>query len=375
MNKRWIWEFENYPSFEYDVKNINPLIKDIIFLQGTLSTLCSFASKEKIQEKLAETLTDEIISSSAIEGEFLNRDSVRKSIAKKLGIEEYTNTDYVTDGLVSILIDACTNYNDELDIERLKKWHSAIFPTGRNHEGTKIDVGELRGDNEMTVSGSGPKEIVYYQAPPPDILFDEMVDFFDWFNKTEDGLIKAAIAHLWFLIIHPFDDGNGRIARTISEYVLARVENSYYSKIYSISKTSYERKKDYYEVLEKTTGFRKKDNPLDITLWIEYFLKTLLKSLQESRAGIQYIIEKTKFWDLHKDKDLNARQIKVLNKVLDIGIENYEGGITKSKYVAITKASTSTASNDLKQLLEWNCIKQIEGTSGRGTKYTILLGN
>lgn len=122
-----------------------------------------------------------------------------------------------------------------------------------------------------------------------------MVDFFDWFNKTEDGLIKAAIAHLWFLIIHPFDDGNGRIARTISEYVLARVENSYYSKIYSISKTSYERKKDYYEVLEKTTGFRKKDNPLDITLWIEYFLKTLLKSLQESRAGIQYIIEKQNF--------------------------------------------------------------------------------
>lgn len=260
MSKRWIWEFDNYPTFEFDATSINPLIKEITFLQGSLSALYSFASKEKMQEKLAETLTDEIISSSAIEGEFLNRDSVRKSIAKRLGIEEFSNTDYATDGLVSILFDACTNYNDELDIERLERWHGAIFPTGRNHEGVKINVGELRGDYEMIIGGGGPKEIVYYEAPPSDTLTDEMINFFEWFNNTDDGLIKAAIAHLWFLIIHPFDDGNGRIARTISEYALARVENSYYSKIYSISKTIYERKKDYYEVLEKTTGYRKKIN-------------------------------------------------------------------------------------------------------------------
>lgn len=373
MSKRWIWEFENYPAFEFDATRINPLIKEITFLQGSLSALYSFASKEKMQEKLAETLTDEIISSSAIEGEFLNRDSVRKSIAKRLGMKEFTNTDYATDGLVSILFDACTNYNNDLDIERLERWHGAIFPTGRNHEGVKINVGELRGDYEMIIGGGGPKEIVYYEAPPSDTLTDEMISFFEWFNKTDDGLIKAAIAHLWFLIIHPFDDGNGRIARTISEYALAKVENSYYSKIYSISKTIYEKKRDYYDVLEKTTGYRKKDKPLDITLWIEYFLKTLLKSLQEARTGIQYILEKTKFWDTHRGKELNARQIKVLNKVLDKGIENFEGGISKSKYAAITKASTSTASNDLKQLLEWHCIKQIEGTSGRGTRYTVVV--
>ena len=371
MSQRWIWEFEDYPSFKYDTKHINSLIKDITFLQGSLSTLYSFASEDKLQEKLTDTLTDEVISNSAIEGDFLNRDSVRKSIAKKLGIEEFANTDYATDGLVSILFDACTNYNDVLDIERIKTWHGAIFPTGRNHEGTIINVGELRGDYEMIIGGNGPKEVVYYQAPPHDTLFDEMVDFFQWFNNTEDGLIKAAIAHLWFLIIHPFDDGNGRIARTISEYALARVENSYYSKIYSISKTIYNKKKDYYEVLEKTTGCRRKDEPLDITLWLEYFLKTLLKSLEEAKDGVQYIIDKTKFWDRHRDKELNARQIKVLNKVLDIGIENFEGGITKSKYVSITKSSTSTASNDLKQLLDWKCIKQIEGTTGRGTRYTI----
>lgn len=373
MKKRWIWEFDNYPAFIYDEKKIASLIKEITFLQGSLSTFYSLASKEKIQEKQTDSLADEIISSSAIEGEFLDRHSVRNSIANKLGIEHFANTDYATDGLVSILLDACTNYNNDLDIQRLQKWHGAIFPTGRNHQGVKIDVGELRGDYEMIIGGNGPKEIVYYHAPPHDTLFDEMLDFFEWFNKTEDGLIKVAIAHLWFLIIHPFDDGNGRIARTISEYALARIENSYYSKIYSISKTIYNRKKDYYEVLEKTTGFRKKDKPLDITLWIEYFLKTLLESLNEAKKGIQYIIEKTKFWDRHRQKELNPRQIKVLNKVLDKGVQNYEGGITKSKYVAITKASTSTASNDLRQLVKWNCIEQIKGTKGRSTRYTIVL--
>lgn len=371
MSKRWIWEFDEYPNFTYDRKELDSLIENIVFLQGSLSSTVSFVSKEILEEKLKDSYADEVINSSAIEGEFLNRDSVRKSIAKKLGFDRFTNTDYLTDGLVNILIDACTNYEKDLDIERIFKWHASIFPTGRNNKGEVVNVGITRGDYEMIIGGGGIKEIIYYQAPPYNELVDHLIDFFDWFNKTEDTIIKAAISHLWFLIIHPLDDGNGRIARTICEYVLARVEKSYYSKIYSISKTIYENKKDYYEILEQTTGFRIKENPLDITGWLKFFLQTLLKSLQETEIGLQYIKEKTNFWDKHRDKALNSRQIKVLNKILDMGSKNFEGGLTKRKYVAIAKTSTSTATNDLKQLVDLGCIKQTPGTTGKGTSYFV----
>ena len=373
MNKRWIWEFEEYPNFTYDSNILNPLIEEISFLQGSLSTLTSFTSKEKLEEKLTQSLADEVINSSAIEGEFLNRESVRKSIAKKLGLDNFAQTDYATDGIVNILIDACTNHSKNLDIERIYKWHASIFPTGRNNLGEKINVGELRGDYEMIIGGGGVKDIVYYQAPPFDTLFDELIEFFHWFNNTEDSLIKAAIVQLWFLIIHPLDDGNGRIARTISEYVLSRVEKSYYSKIYSLSKNIYEHKKDYYKILEETTGFRKKEIPLDITKWIEYFLSTLISSLKDAEKSLYYIIEKTKFWDRFRDYDINARQTKVLNKILDIGSENFEGGLTKKKYIAITKASSTTATRDLKELVQWKCIIQNKGTIGRNTSYSINL--
>jgi Fic family protein len=173
-------------------------------------------------------------------------------------------------------------------------WHAAVFPIGLNNKGEIVNIGVTRGDYEMVVGGGGPKEIIYYQASPYDELFDYLVEFFDWFNKIEDSIIKVAISHLWFLIIHPLHDGNGKIARTICEYVLERVEKSYYSKIYSISKTIYENKKVYYEVLEQTTGFRINENPLDI------------------------------------------------------GSKNFEGALTKKKYVAMTKASTTTVTNDLK---------------------------
>ena len=371
MSKRWIWEFDEYPNFIYNKEELEPLIQQIVFLQGSLSSIVSFASKDILEEKLKESYADEIINSSAIEGEFLNRDSVRKSIAKKLGFDRFANTDYATDGLVNILVDACTNYEEDLDIQKIYKWHASLFPTGRNNKGEIVNVGETRGNYEMIIGGGGAKEIIYYQAPPFDELFDHLVDFFDWFNSTDDSIIKAAISHLWFLIIHPLDDGNGRIARTICEYVLARVENSYYSKIYSISKAIYEDKKSYYEVLEQTTGFRKKDDALDITTWLKFFLNTLLKSLQEAKIGLQYIQQKTKFWDKHRDKEFNLRQTKVINKILDLGVGNFEGGLTKRKYVAIVKTSTSTATNDLKQLLTWGCIKQKEGTTGRGTSYFV----
>lgn len=160
MNKRWIWEFEDYPNFIYSYEKTNPLLKQITFLQGSLSSLCEFASKEKLEEKLTDSLTDEILNNSAIEGEYLNRDSVRKSIAKKLGLNDEEITDKTTDGLVGILIDAFTNYNDELDIERIFKWHAALFPLGRDRDGNKINVAELRGYYEMVISTNKGKNIL-----------------------------------------------------------------------------------------------------------------------------------------------------------------------------------------------------------------------
>lgn len=374
MDKRWIWEFENYPNFTFKYAKLNPIIKEITILQGYLSALCEFMSEEKIQEKHLDSLTDEVINSSAIEGEFLSRDSVRKSIAKKLGIaDRFMQTDYIVDGVVNIILDASTNYDNRLDIERIFKWQASIFPTGRNHLGEIINIGETRGDYDMVIGGGGPKEIVYYQAPSYDTLTDELIEFFEWFNNTEDSLIKAAIAQLWFLIIHPLDDGNGRIARSISEYILARLDKSYYSKIYSISKSIYSNKKAYYETLESTTGFRKKEDSLDITLWLEYFLNTLQEALLEAKQGLIYIIEKSKFWDKHRDKSFNDRQTKVLNKILDIGIDNFEGGLTKKKYVSISKTSEATAARDIKELVNHGCIKQIKGTTGRGTKYKVII--
>lgn len=373
MEKRWIWEFEDYPNFTYNLEKITPIIEQITFIQGSLSSLCEFTSKEKLNEKITDSLTDEILNSSAIEGEYLNRDSVRKSIAKKLGLDDEAITDHTTDGLVGILIDACSNFNDSLDIERIFKWHSTLFPLGRNSDGDKINVAQLRGDYDMVISSNKGKEKIFYEAPPYNTLVDEMIEYLNWLNNSKDTLIKAAIAQLWFLIIHPLDDGNGRISRTITENILSKIENSYYSRIYSVSKTINQKKKDYYQVLEETTGFRKKEIPLDITKWLEYFLSTLKTSLEDAKKGLQYIIEKTKFWDTFRDKELNARQIKVLNKILDMGIENFEGGLTKSKYVSMTKASTSTATNDIKQLLEFGCIKQVDGTTGRGTRYFITM--
>lgn len=372
MPKKWIWEDENYPNFTYNKDVLLPLIKDISFTQGKLSAFSSMVSSTTIEEKLRESFTDEIINTSAIEGEFLNRDSVKRSIDKKLGLDRFVETDHKTDGLVSILFDAYDNHKKPLTTEKIFKWHAAIFPTGYNNEGDKVDVGTFRGNYQMIISSSKLGDnTIYYQAPSYTKVPNQIETFLKWFNTEEDNLIKAGIAHLWFLIIHPLDDGNGRISRTICEYSLARVEDITNSKLYSISKTINKNKKKYYTALENTTGFVSNNNPTDITTWLTFFLETLLEAIEESLVGLQYIVEKTKFWDMHRNKGLNARQTKVMDKILDIGIKNFEGGLTKKKYSKMAKASESTATNDLKQLIEWGCIIQIEGTTGRGTKYTI----
>lgn len=373
--KRWIWERDDYPNFTYDFKKIENLIQKISIEQGYLIAMTQAMSEDSITQRRVDALLNETLSTAAIEGELLNRDSVKASIAKKFGFDvNHKKLDDKTDNLVEILIDANTNYNDNLTLDRLFGWHNALFPKGFSglH---KINTARLRGEEIMQiVGGYVGKETVFYEAPPRKDLDLEMSRFLNWFNATKESLIKACIAHLWFVIIHPFDDGNGRIARALTDLVLSKIENSKISRLYSMSSVINSDKKAYYKALEQTTGYVKKaDKHLDITYWCEWFLNTLHKALMDAKSKLHHIIQKTKFWDKNKDKDINARQIKVLNFILDIGIDNFNGNLSKKKYMSIANTASTTASRDIAQLVELGCIKQAKGTAGRNISYEIVL--
>lgn len=374
--KKWIWQQENYPNFIYDSKKLENLIQKISLEQGYLIALTQTMSKENIIQRQADTLLNEAINTALIEGEVLNRDSVKASIAKKFGFDDidYKKVVESTDNLIEILIDANTNYNQDLTLERLFGWHNALFPKGYSGY-HKINTASFRGEETMQiVGGYAGNEIVYYEAPPRANLENEMQNFLNWFNSTNESLIKACIAHLWFVIIHPFDDGNGRITRAITDLVLSKIESSTISRLYSMSNAINDDRKGYYKALEYTTGYiKKEDNFLDITFWCEWFLQTLYKALLDAKNKLNFIVFKTKFWDKYRDKNLNARQIKVLNFILDIGIENFKGNLSKKKYMSISSSSSTTASRDISELLEIGCIKQVEGTLGRNVSYEIVI--
>ena len=372
--KRWIWQQENYPNFTYDSKKLENLIQKISLEQGYLLALTQTMNKENIIQRQLDALMSEAMSTSAIEGELLNRDSVKASIAKKFGFEEvdYKKLDESTDNLVEILIDANTNYKEDLTLERLFGWHNALFPKG--YSGLhKINTASFRDNDTMQiVGGYAGNEEVYYEAPQRKNLDNEIKQFLSWFNTTEASLVKACISHLWFVVIHPFDDGNGRIARAITDLVLSKIEDSKLSRLYSMSSVINDDRKGYYKALERTTGFiKKEDKHLDITVWCEWHLQTLYTALIDTKKRLNFIIEKTKFWDNNKDKDLNARQIKVLNFILDIGVDNFKGDLSKKKYMKIADTTSATASRDISELIKKGCIKQVEGTAGRNVKYMI----
>lgn len=374
--KRWIWEQDDYPNFTYDLKKLETIIQKISIEQGYLIAISQTLSNENIIQRQVDALLIETLSTAAIEGEMLNRDSVKASIAKKFGLDDidYNKIDDKTDNLIEILIDANSNYNDNLTLERLFGWHNALFPRGISGI-RKIHTASFRGEDTMQiVGGYAGKERVFYEAPPRETLEEEMQRFLKWFNTTEESLLKAAIVHLWFVIIHPFDDGNGRITRAITDLVLSKIENSKISKLYSMSNAINEDRKNYYKALEQTTGYVKKtDNHLDITIWCEWFLNTLYKALLDTKSKFNHIIQKTNFWDKYRDKNLNARQIKVLNFILDIGIDNFKGNLSKKKYMSIANTASTTASRDILELIEFGCIQQIKGTAGRNVSYEIVL--
>lgn len=361
---KYIYQKENWTDFVWDNAIVSAVLGDVRLLQGKmLGQIHSlgFSSKE---EKKLEMLTLDVLKSSEIEGETLNYEQVRSSVARRLGINTagLVTSPRDVEGVVEMMLDATQNYSEPLTEDRLFGWHAALFPTG--YSGMhKITVARYRTEEMQIVSGAMGKEKVRYEAVAATDVEKEMKLFLDWFNDDTiqiDPVLKAAIAHFWFIIIHPFDDGNGRIARAISDRMLARSESSK-ERFYSLSKQIMAERNDYYAVLKKT------QHNNDITDWLVWFLNCLKTALLETENSMQNILLKTEFWEKHKAVLINERQRLMINKLFD---DFYEK-LTTSKWAKITKTSTDTALRDIKDLMEKGILQQ-EEAGGRSVNYSLI---
>jgi len=371
---QWIWQQPSWPALSWNSDVLAARLREVAQLHGRLLGKLEHATKEADVASVLDAQLQNIIQSSAIEGEHLNAESVRSSLAKRLGVEEagLTKVTAQTEGLADLLLDATQHYDEPLTLERLFQWHHYVFPGGANsaYSEATINVGELRGDDLMqVVSGPDHKRKVHFQAPPREGLEGQLSDFLTWLNTsrsdtTLDPILRAEKAHLWFVTIHPFDDGNGRLARAVSDYALAQGE--YQSiRYYAMASSIMENRNGYYDVLERT---QKGDG--DITGWMVWFVDTLIATLNTALMRIDVVLQKARFWQLHGQAGLKPEQIKVLNRLLDAGPEGFEGYLSAAKYQRITKVSKATATRHIKELLEKNCITQLEG-GGRSTRYDL----
>ncbi len=361
---KYIYQYEQWPDFKWDEKEIQMILGKVRHLQGKIFGQMQALGFSKKQDAHLSTLTLDVLKSSEIEGELLNYNQVRSSIARRLGMENagMIHVDRNVEGVVEMMLDATQKYNEPLDHERLFGWHAALFPTGRSGM-QKIVTGNYRTGEMQVVSGPMGKEKVHYQAPSPESVLREMDKFLDWFNgKTKmDGVVKAAVAHFWFIIIHPFDDGNGRIARTLSDLLLARSEDNS-QRFYSLSNQILTEKKAYYSILQKV-----QHSSGDITKWLDWFLNCLYRSLTTTDEALKRVLKKAEFWDKHKNTALNNRQRSMLNKLLD----GFDGKLKTSKWAKITRCSPDTALRDIKDLIEKGILQQ-EEQGGRSTNYELV---
>lgn len=366
-HKTYIWQKTNLHRLNWQDSALSQLLAEVNMLRGKLfGRLSMFGFKEQTEEMLS-VLTNEIIHSSEIEGERLNRDSVRSSVARQLGLahEGLPKPDHYTEGVVQVMLNATQHYAQQLDSDRLFAWHSALFPTG--YSGIyKITVAHWRqGDEPMqVVSGALGHEKVHYEAPPSSQVAPMMEDYFEWIASNQqaiDPLVKAAIAHLWFVTIHPFDDGNGRICRTLTEVLLSRADATS-KRYYSLSSEILNHRNQYYTQLEHAQR-----GDADITEWIVWFLNTLKQALTKALLKTEYTIRKVKFWDIHQDTKLNERQKKVLNMLF----EGFEGKLNSSKWYKINHCSQDTATRDLNDLVEKQILRRSE-EGGRSTNYELI---
>lgn len=348
----YIHERDNWTKFQWRASELTALIEAVSRKQGLLyGRLASLGLDSKLKA-MAENLTYDVIHSSEIEGIRLNADEVRSSIARKLGIEnvKHTAPSHYVDSVVTVMLDAVSHYAQPLTKAKLCAWQAAFFPTGFS-EGSQIEVGKYRTHEEHIVSGMFGREKVHYIAPEPERVEAEMAKFLDWFNKKEENtssVIRSAIAHLWFVSIHPFEDGNGRLARILSDMLLARADKSEF-RFYNISSQINKDKNHYYEVLEKT-----QHGEGDITEWISWYAKTLSKALDDAEAAISVILNKSLFWQKASSVALSQRQTDVLNIFLD----GYEAKITSKTWASLAKCSRDTAIRDIQDLVTKSILRE-----------------
>lgn len=361
---KYIYQHTNWTNFTWKSEAISRVFGEVRYLQGKIAGQMSSLGFSIQEETKLVTLTSDIVKSSEIEGELLNYDQVLSSIARRLGLEVggLTSANRNVEGVVEMMLDATQNYLQPLTQDRLLGWHAALFPSGRSGM-YKTEVGQYRTQEMQIVSGAMGKEKVHYEAVPVKALRKEMDDFLEWFNKetSTDLVLKAAIAHFWFIIIHPFDDGNGRIARAISDLLLARADQSP-QRFYSMSSQILVERKRYYEVLQKV-----QHSSGDITQWLDWFLNCLKNALEETERARSKVVYKAYFWDFHAQTPINQRQRLILNKLLD----GFDGKLKTSKWAKIAKCSNDTALRDIKDLVEKGILRQ-EAGGGRSTNYELL---
>ncbi|MCL2833396.1 MAG: Fic family protein [Treponema sp.] len=363
--KKYIYQYPGYPDFTWDKKRILNLLTQTAALQGRILGKMQQFGFGTQQETMLNALTEEILKSNEIEGEILNSEQVRSSLAKKLKIEQAIGkvASVRIEGIVDSMYDAVKNFKESVTKTRLCGWQASLFPSGYSGM-NKINTGKYRSGEMQIVSNRYGNDIVYYQAPSPKDISLQMKNFLTWFNKdnNENPHLKAAIAHLWFVIIHPFDDGNGRLARIITEMLLARAENTSL-RFYSMSAQIQKEKKDYYRVLEFTTAGQKN---LDITEWLVWFFSCLNRSMEASEEIAGNVLKKAMFWQKNVKSITNTTQQDIINRLFD----GFEGNLTTGKTAKIYKISQDTAARLLKDLVEKGFM-EVHG-SGRSTHYVLI---
>lgn len=364
----YIYDAPDWPRFHWDQAGLADKIAEVRHQQGRLVGKMENLGFDLRQEAMLNTLTADVLKSSEIEGEKLNVEQVRSSVARRLGMDigGLKAVDRDVEGVVEMMLDATRRFAEELTEERLWGWHASLFPTGRSGM-MAINAGAWRDGSRgpmQVVSGPIGREKVHFQAPSADRVHGEMSLFLRWFNAEtrRDWVVNAGIAHLWFVTIHPFDDGNGRIARAIADMALARSERSP-QRFYSMSSQIREERKSYYDILARTSS-----GTMDVTAWLEWFLDCLARAIARSEETLEAVLFKGKFWESVASIALNQRQRAMLNRLLD----GFEGKLTSSKWAKLTKVSHDTALRDITFLVAHRIFVQNPG-GGRSTSYSLAV--
>lgn len=373
MATQWIWQQPDWPDFNWQAERLTSLLRECVQAQGQLMGMAGSVGNALGAQTELDALLQNIVTSSAIEGEQLNVGSVRSSLARRLGVAliDGDNVSQRSEGLAQLMLDATRRFAEPLTSARLVEWHQWLFPDQETDlTARSMNIGALRGDEPMqVVSGRIDRPTVHFEAPPREGLEEQLEQFLQWFEASQhqtalDPMLRAGIAHFWFVTLHPFDDGNGRLTRTITDLALAQGE-AQAIRFYAMSASILDDRSGYYRVLESS-----QKASLDITEWLMWFLQTLLRSLQQAITRTESVLGKTRFWQAHRESGLSVEQVKVLNRLLDGGERGFEHGISAGQYQTVAKVSKATATRHLAELLEKECLQRLPG-GGRSTRYQI----